>query len=71
MMKGLQGLGIPLPPSVRVHRDQRARHEALREHLREMAWETASRTVDAHDRNTLDEIHLEELAGRAADTGRC
>lgn len=56
MMKGLQGLGMPLPPSVRVHREQRARHQALREHLRDMAWETASRTVDADDRNTLHEI---------------
>lgn len=37
MTKGLQGLGLPLPPSVRVHRDSGARHQALREHLRDMA----------------------------------
>ena len=53
---GLQGLGMPLPPSMRVHKDLRARHQALREHLRDMAWETASRTVDADDRRTLDKI---------------
>lgn len=41
LTKGLQGLGMPLPPSVRVHncRDPRVRHQALREHLRDMAWD--------------------------------
>ncbi len=60
MMRGLHGLGLPVPPSVRVHRDARARHQALREHLRDMAWERASRTADDDDRRTLDEI-LESL----------
>lgn len=56
LTKGLQGLGLPFCPSVGMHRDPRARHQALREHLRDMAWETASRTVDDDDRQTFDEI---------------
>lgn len=60
MTEGLPGLGLPLPPSVRVHRDPRARHQALREHLRDMALETASRTEDADDCRILDDT-LESL----------
>ncbi len=59
-MKGLQGLGLPVPPSMQVHKDPHVRHQALREHLRDMAEETASRTEDADDRRIIDEI-LESL----------